>query len=63
VSEAYSNASQQPGGSILVAQTVGDAAYEAATTVLQGVTYNPATVTTAIIGINNAVAHQDLASI
>jgi len=38
VSLGYSNASQQPGGSILDVQTVGDLAYEAATTVLQGVT-------------------------
>jgi hypothetical protein len=60
VSEYLSNASQQPGGSILVAHTVGDPAYQAATTVLQGVTYDPATVTAAIVGINNAVAHQDL---
>ena len=60
VSLAYSNASQQPGGAILVPQPVGDAAFQAATTVLQGVTYDPATVTTAITGINNAVAHQDL---
>ena len=60
VSLALSNASQQAGGNILVVQTVGDAAYEAATTVIQGVTYDPATVTTAILGINNAVAHQNL---
>jgi hypothetical protein len=60
VSLAYSNASQQPGGSILDVQTVGDAAYEAATTVLQGVSYNPATVTAAILGINAAVAAQNL---
>ena len=60
MSLAYSNASQQPGGSILDPHTVGDAAYQAAITVLQGVTYDPATVTAAITGINNAVAHQDL---
>ena len=60
VSLDYSNASQQAGGSILVAHTVGDAAYQAATAVLQSVTYDPATVTAAILGINNAVAHQDL---
>ena len=63
VSLAYSNASQGPGGSILVAHTVGDAAFQAATTILQGITYDPATVTTAITGINNAVAHQDLSLI
>ena len=60
VSVAYSNASQGPGGSILVAHTIGDAAFQAATTILQGITYDPATVTTAILGINNAVAHQNL---
>ena len=60
VSLDYSNASQQPGGSILVAHTVGDPAYQAATTVLQGVTYDPATVTAAIVGINTAVAQHNL---
>ena len=38
VSLAYSNASQQTGGSILDAHSVGDAAYNAAVTVIQGVT-------------------------
>jgi hypothetical protein len=60
VSLAYSNASQQAGGSILDAHSVGDAAYNAAVTVIQGVTSDPGTVTVAITGINNAVAHQDL---
>jgi hypothetical protein len=60
VSLAYSTASQQAGGSILVVHAVGDAAYEAATTLLQGVTYDPATVTTAILGINTAIAAQNL---
>ena len=60
VSAYLSNASQQPGGSILVAQNVGDPAYQAATTVLQSATYDPATVTAAILGINTAVAHQSL---
>jgi hypothetical protein len=32
----------------------------AASTVLQGVTYDAATVTAAIVGIINAVTHQDL---
>ena len=50
VSLALSNASQQPGGSILVVHTIGDAAFEAATTILQGITYDPATVTAAIPG-------------
>jgi hypothetical protein len=63
VSLALSNASQQAGGSILVVHTVGDAAYEAATTLIHGVTYDPATVTAAILGINNAVAHQNLSLI
>jgi hypothetical protein len=40
--------------------TVGDAAFEAASTLIQGVTYDPATVTAAILGINTAVAHQNL---
>ena len=60
VSLAYSNASQGSGGMILDPHSVGDAAYNAATTILQNVTYDPATVTAAILGINNAVAHQDL---
>jgi hypothetical protein len=60
VSLAYSNASEGPGGAILDPQTIGDAAYVAATTILQAVTYDPATVTAAITGINNAVAHQNL---
>jgi hypothetical protein len=63
VSLALSNASQQAGGSILVVHTVGDAAFEAASTVIQGVTYDPATVTAAILGINNAVVHQNLSLI
>ena len=60
VSLAYSNISQQTGGSILDAHSVGDAAYNAAVAVIQGVTSDPGTVTAAITGINTAVAHQDL---
>ncbi len=60
VVEALANASQQPGGGILIAHGVGDAAFLAATAVIQRVTYDPATVTAAILGINNAVAQQDL---
>jgi hypothetical protein len=60
VSLAYSNASQGPGGAILDPQTIGDAAYVAATAILQAVTYDPATVTAAITGINLAVAAQNL---
>jgi hypothetical protein len=55
--------SHHAGGNILDAQTVGDAAYNAAITVLQGVTSDPTTVTVAITGIANAVAHQDLSLI
>jgi hypothetical protein len=43
--------------------TRNDQLIGAASTVLQGVTYDPATVTAAIVGINNAVAHQDLSLI
>jgi hypothetical protein len=60
VSLALSNASQQTGGSILVPHTVGDAAFQADSAVIQGVTYDPATVTAAITGINAAVAAQNL---
>ncbi|MFO1115114.1 MAG: DUF4214 domain-containing protein [Beijerinckiaceae bacterium] len=60
VSLAYANASKGPGGSILVPAAVGDAAYNAAVTVLQGVTSDSSTVTTALLGIANAVAHNDL---
>ena len=60
VSLAYSNASQQTGGSILDAHSVGDAAYNAAVTVIQGVNSDPTTANVAITGIINAVAHQDL---
>ena len=63
VSLAYSNASHQAGGSILIPHTAGDATYEASITVLQLVTYDPATVTAAIVGINNSIAHQELSLI
>jgi hypothetical protein len=63
VSLDYLNASQGPGGAILDPHTIADAAYQAATAILQAVTYDPATVTTAIVGINNAVAHQNLSLI
>jgi hypothetical protein len=39
---------------------VADPAYKAAVAVIQGVTSDPGTVTAAILGINTAVAHQDL---
>jgi ELWxxDGT repeat protein len=60
VSLAYAEACQLPGGTLLDPQTIGDAAYQAATMILQSITFDPATVTTAITGISNAVAHQDL---
>ncbi len=63
VSIAYANASNQPGGNILVPQTDSDAAAQAATTVLHGVTSDPHTVAIALAGIANAVAHQNLALI
>jgi hypothetical protein len=60
VSLAYSIASQQAGGSILDAHSVGDAAYNAAITVIQGVNSNPTTANVAITGIINAVEQHDL---
>ena len=44
VSLAYSSASQQTGGTILDAQTIGNAAYKAAIAMIQGVTSDPGTV-------------------
>jgi hypothetical protein len=63
VSLAYSNASQQPGGNILDAVTVTDAAFLAATRVIEGVTYNGTTADAAISNILHAVALQDLTQI
>ncbi len=63
VSLAYLNASQQPNGGILDVASVGDAAYTAAVAVIQGVTSDPGTVTAAVLGINTAVATQNLLSI
>ena len=63
VSLAYSNASQQPGGTILDAVTVTDAAFLAATRVIEGVTYNGTTADAAISHILYAVALQDLTQI
>jgi hypothetical protein len=60
VSEALSTASQQAGGNILVVHAVGDAAFQAASTIIESVTYDLATVTAAILGINAAVAAQNL---
>ena len=63
VSLAYANASNGTGGSILIPAAVGDAAYNAAIKVLQGVTSDPHTVATALAGITNAVSHHDLSLI
>jgi hypothetical protein len=60
VSLAYSNISQQTGGTILDAHTVGDAAYNAAVAVIQNVASDPTAVTAAVLGINTAVAAQNL---
>jgi probable HAF family extracellular repeat protein len=60
VSLAYSNISQQTGGSILDAHSVGDAAYNAAVAVIQNVASEPTAVTAAVLGINTAVAAQNL---
>ena len=60
VSLTYLNATQQPDGAILIPHTVSDAAFQAAVNVIQPVTYDPVTVITAITGIANVVAHQDL---
>ncbi len=63
VSLAYLDASQQPNGGILDVASVGDAAYNAAVAVIQGVTSDHSTVTAAVLGINTAVATQNLLSI
>jgi hypothetical protein len=63
VSLAYLNASQGAGGAILNPQAVGDAAFNAAVTILQGVTSDHTTTTTKLVGIYNAVGYQDLSQI
>jgi len=63
VSLAYSNASQQPGGTILDAVTVTDAAFQAATRVIEGVTFDGTTADAAISNVLHAVALQDLTQI
>jgi hypothetical protein len=60
VSLGYLNASQQASGGILNAQSVGDAAYNAAVAVIHGVTSDPTTANVAITGIINAVDYQNL---
>ena len=60
VSEAYLAASNQTGGEILIANAVGDAAYQASIKVLGNVTSDPTTAATALVGITNVVVHHDL---
>jgi hypothetical protein len=60
---AYENASAGSGGAIFNAQVVGDAAFNAEVRLINAVGADPATVSTAIIGIYNAVTHQDLSLI
>jgi probable HAF family extracellular repeat protein len=60
VSLGYLNASQLQSGSILNAQSVGDAAYNASVAVIHGVTSDPTTANVAITGIINAVEYQNL---
>ena len=62
VSQSYAqNATATGPGSILNYTTEFGPAWTAAQTILADVTANPVTASTAIVGINNAVAHQDLA--
>ncbi|WP_363347767.1 FG-GAP-like repeat-containing protein [Methylocystis echinoides] len=63
VSQSYANASKQYGGHLLDAQSVADAAYQAATRAIAHVTLDGATVTTAIGHIRSAVAEHNLALI
>ena len=63
VSLAYANASQQPGGSILVSHTAGDSAYNAAVTAVHAVTNDGSTADIAIAGIQLSVAQQNLLDI
>jgi hypothetical protein len=60
VSLGFSNASQQPGGTILNAVSVTDAAFQASTRAIQGVTFDGTTASAAINNILYAVANQDL---
>jgi hypothetical protein len=63
VSLAFSNASQQAGGHILDAVTVTDAAFQASTRAIQGVSFDGTTASAAISNILYAVANQDLSEI
>jgi hypothetical protein len=60
VSLAFSNASHQPGGGILESVMVTDAAFQAATRAIEGVTFDGTTASAAIGNILDAVSHQDL---
>jgi hypothetical protein len=63
VSQYYAQEMAVPGGSILNFTTESGPAWNAAQTVLAAVNADPASVGIAILGINNAVAHQDLSLI
>lgn len=60
VSLAYANASAGPGGAILDAHSITDAAYQAATRAIQNVTADGTTAVTAIGHIQAALANHDL---
>lgn len=63
VSQAYLTASGQSDGGILIPNSPTDPAYQAAIRAIDGVTFDPQTVTVALAGINNAVANHDLSYI
>ena len=59
----YAILSNSQQGQILVAQSIGDAAYNASVTALSHITSDPGTISVAVTGISNAVTHQTLSSI
>lgn len=63
VSQYYANETAASGGSIINYTAVTDPAFTAAHNVAAAITSDPSTVTAAIIGINNAIAHQNLSLI
>lgn len=63
VSLAYVDASANPNGSLLNADVVGDAAFQAEINALNGVAIDPSTATVQIASINQAVSDQNLADI
>ena len=63
VSQYYADQTMASGGSIINYTAVTDPAFTAAHTVLASITNDPSTVSVAITGINNAIAHQDLSLI